>query len=169
MITFADASDASNLVIDKYSYVALYGRDCAYPCPVDISDKWDGEHKRFITQHGDAICSIIDFEQYTKDYADPELLRDWLQARLRDKSRRHAWIYSDLSNAALAAHWARGLPFQWWIATDDQMKRSRTELSALLKEYDVPAEYARVELIAGNQWLNTGSVDESLCYVNANW
>lgn len=168
MISFGDAADPALLVAD-YKYAALYSADCEYPCPPEVAKNWAPVNRRWITFAGDPECSIIDYEKYTQNYADPLLLRNWLDMRASNKSSRHAWLYSDLSNTPQAAHWARGLPFQWWIATDDNIQRSPGELAALMLAWGCPAEYAKAELIAANQWHSTSAVDGSSCFVNTNW
>jgi hypothetical protein len=175
MITFGDARTAQSLV-ERYDHVALYSSDCEFPCPSDIAASWTSSDRRWITFTGDPAASIIDFEQYTRAYTNPQALRNWVQARANDASTRHAWIYTDLSNAALAAHWARGLPFRWWLATLDNVKRAPAQLADLMLAWDVPAEYASASLIDANQWSTatpgtalTGLTDQSICFVNRNW
>jgi len=168
MIEFGDAEDPT-LLTGKYAYAALYSADCDHPCPPGVADNWTPDHRRWITFAGNPECSIIDYEKYTRDYSDPTLLRNWLTERANNKSMRHAWIYSDLSNTPQAAHWARGLPFQWWIATDDNIQRAPSHIVALMRAWGCPAAYAKTSLIAANQWQSTPTVDGSSCFVDANW
>jgi len=164
MITFGDAVNADHIPFD---YAALYNQDCSYPCPTKQANRWDISHRRWITFKGNPHASIIDFEPGTRDYQDPVLLRDWLKARARDRKTRSAWIYSDLANAALAAHWARGMHFHWWIPTGDRVRRSQAELSALLKDHGVPASQAAPDLIAAHQMNGVTTLyDENVCW---NW
>lgn len=162
LITFYDAAEAINIETERY--VALYGADTDHPCPPEIANRFDGAHKRWITFAGNDTCSIIDFEKYTRDFADPAILRNWLRNRLEDKDTREAWIYSDLSNAPLAAHWARGLPFQWWIATLDGVRRTQQQLSDLMIAWGTPSQYAHPYLIGANQWRNEITRDQSVAF-----
>lgn len=176
MITFGDSANA-HLLIDAYSHVALYSGDCDYPCPPEVAAHWDETQKRWITFRGNPDASIIDYEPLTRDYQDPALLRNWLEARNRMKSTRIPWIYSDLDNAATAAFYARGLVFNWWVATLDGVRRTPAQLADLLVAWDVPEELAEPRLVAANQWRQlhiktpdaSGEADESVCFVNRDW
>jgi hypothetical protein len=167
MIQFADSSDISKIPAG-WQYAALYAADCAYPAGPG-ADRWTPGKRRWITQHGDKECSIIDYEPRTMDFQNPALLRGWLTDRLNMAHVRHSWLYSDLDNAATAAEHARGLPFQWWIATLDNVRRSPGQLSDLLLAWGVPADQAHASLIAANQWSTTGGYDGSICYVDRDW
>jgi hypothetical protein len=164
MILFGDSIDAQDI---PYEYAALYSKDCSYPS--QNADKFDPAHRRWYTFKGDPACSMIDFEPGTRDYQTPALLREWLTARLERDEKREAWIYSDLSNAAKAAFWARGLPFRWNVATLDGIRRSRQELSALLIDWGVPSAQAHPYLIVANQFRNDGKFDTNALFQLTDW
>jgi hypothetical protein len=168
MILFADAADAA-LIPTTYQYAALYSPDCDHPTPPEQAARWNYAHHRYYTFRGAPACSMIDFEPGTRDYQDPVLLRDWLTGRASMREAREAWVYCDLSNAATAARWGRGLPFRWNVATLDGIHRSRAELSALLQDWGVPADQARIEWIAANQWKDFGPYDANICFTDSDW
>ena len=179
MIQFGDSAAGAHAI--PYDYAALYSADCDYPADkAEAALKYDKGHARWITFHGDPHSSILDFEPGTRAYQDPALVRTWLLDRATQPDMRRSWLYCDLSNAAKAAHYARGHAFQWWLATLDGVRRSQRELSELLRHFGVPIEQSIPSLIAAHQWktvknesalphLWPGDYDADICFTDADW
>ena len=127
MTQFGDAATAANL-IGVFDYVALYGSDCAYPCPHDVAVRWPVGRRHVITQAGDAGCIIADWEPGTALYADPALLRAWADGRTGPLI-----VYSDPSDVQsafneLGPHAARAF---WWLTTiGDGIEYTAADLAA---------------------------------------
>ena len=156
LIHAGDSEFAENIT---EPYAELYSADCDFPCPPSIAKRWDPAHRRWFTFHGDPEASMIDFEEHVQIYTDETELRKWLTARRDSGSRRASVIYSDLSNAAKAAHWARDLPFKWLVADWTGIKTPFI-LAADLIRYGVPVDQAQHTDIAGQQY----AVDAKSCH-----
>lgn len=164
MIEFGDSTIPPAI---PFQYAALYAADADYPCPPGEDQRWNTDHKRWITFHGDTNSSTIDFEPGTAAYSDPQIVHNWLWNRKRSGKTRHAWVYSDLSNAEYVARACTDITFYWWVATLDGAMRSTNELQNLLIHWGVPSYQVvgRVEAQQYGQGENEhGKFDKSICF-----
>jgi hypothetical protein len=129
---FGDAIDPTLI---PFSHATLYGQDCEYPCPADVSIQFPSSNRRWITQQGHPESLIADYEPHTTVYNQPSRLREWHS--LRRAFHRRCVVYVDRANASQAvADLNHSVHVLYWIATLDGKEQTAEELAV-----DLAANY----------------------------